>query len=59
MHLRKGIITEEVAKLILSWGHSGLNVRHGPDYVQSDEAVENIAKYIVRASFTRGLKAPT
>jgi len=54
MLLRKGKITEEVAKLILSWRHSGFNVHCGPGIRPGDEeAMENIARYIVRASFSQ------
>lgn len=52
MLLRKGRITEEVAKLILSWRHSCFNVHCGPRIQSRDEdAMENIARYIIRASF--------
>jgi hypothetical protein len=54
MLLRKGKITEEVAKLILSWRHSGFNVHFGPRIRPCDEeAMENIARYIIRASFSQ------
>jgi hypothetical protein len=60
MLLRKGRITEEVAKLILSWRHSGFNVHWGPRILsKDDEAMENIARYIIQTSFNRDLKAPT
>ena len=60
MLLRKGGITEEVAKFILSWRHSAFNVHWGPRILsKDDEAMENIARYIIRGSFTRGLEAPT
>jgi hypothetical protein len=52
--LRKGKITQEVAKLILSWRHSGFNVHCGPRIRPCDEeAMENIARYIIRASFSQ------
>ena len=54
MLLRKGKITEEVIELILSWQHSGFNV-HSGSRIQpgDDEAMENIARYVVRASFSQ------
>ncbi len=54
MLLRKGKITEEVVELILSWQHSGFNV-HSGSRIQpgDDEAMENIARYVVRASFSQ------
>ncbi|MEW6665471.1 MAG: transposase [Thermodesulfobacteriota bacterium] len=46
MLLRKGKITEEVARLILSWRHSGFFVHCGPRIQSGDEkAMENIARY--------------
>jgi hypothetical protein len=54
MLLRKGKITEEVVKLILSWRHSGFNVHFGPRIQPDDkEAMENLARYVVRASFSQ------
>ena len=54
MLLRKGKITEEVVKLIMSWRHSGFNVHCGPRIQPGDEeALENIARYIIRASFSQ------
>jgi hypothetical protein len=54
MLLKKGKMTEEVAKLILSWRHSGFNVHCGPRIQPGDEdAMDNIARYIIRASFTQ------
>ena len=54
MLLRKGKITEEVVELILSWQHSGFNV-HSGSRIQpgDDETMENIARYVVRASFSQ------
>ncbi len=52
--LGKREITEEVAKLILSWRHSGFNVHCGPRIQPGDEeAMDNIARYIIRASFSQ------
>ena len=54
MHARKGKITKEVVKLILSWRHSGFSVHCGPTIQPGDEeAMKNIARYIVRASFSQ------
>jgi hypothetical protein len=54
MLLRKGKITEEVAKLILSWRHFGFNVHCGSRIQSEDEeAMENIARSIIRASFSQ------
>jgi len=54
MLLRKGKITKEVVELILSWRHSGFNVHCGPRIQPADQdALENIARYVVRASFSQ------
>ncbi|MBN1105992.1 MAG: transposase [Deltaproteobacteria bacterium] len=54
MLLRKGKIIEEVVEIILSWRHSGFNVHCGPRIQPGDEeALENIARYVVRASFSQ------
>jgi hypothetical protein len=54
MLLKKRKLTEEVVKLILSWRHSGFNVHCGPRIQPGDEnAMENLARYIVRASFSQ------
>ncbi len=54
MLLRKGKITEEVVKLIMSWRHSGFNVYCGPRIQPGDEeAMENLARHVVRASFSQ------
>jgi len=43
-----------VVKLILSWRHSGFNVHFGPRIQPDDkEAMENLARYVVRASFSQ------
>jgi len=48
------LITEEVVKLIRSWRHSGFNVHCGPRIQPGDEkAMENPARYVVRASFSQ------
>ena len=61
--LRKGKIREEVVKFIMSWRHSlsactaqagGFNVHCGPRIQPDDEeAMENLARYVVRASFSQ------
>jgi hypothetical protein len=52
--VRKGKITEELVQLIMSWRHSGFNVHCGPTIQQNDEeAMENIGRYVVRASFSQ------
>jgi hypothetical protein len=54
MLLRKGKITEEVAKLMLSWRHSGFNVHCGPRIQSGDgQAMEHIARYMIRPSFSQ------
>jgi len=54
MLLRKDKITEEIAKLILSWRHSGFHVHCGPRIQPGDdEAMENLARYVVRASYSQ------
>lgn len=51
---KKGLITEQTIKLISSWHHSGFNVyctdRIYPECAQS---MENLARYIIRASFSQ------
>ena len=43
-----------MVKLILSWRHSGFNVHCGPRIQPGDEeAMENVARYVVRASFSQ------
>jgi hypothetical protein len=54
MLLKKGKVTEEAVRLILSWRHSGFNVHCGPRIQPGDEkAMEDLARYIVRASFSQ------
>jgi hypothetical protein len=54
MLLRKGKITEEIAKLIMSWRYSCFHVDCGPRIQPADdEAMENVARYVVRASFSQ------
>jgi len=50
---KRGLITDRVIELISSWRHSGFNVycsdRIYPRFTQS---MENLARYIIRASFS-------
>ncbi|MBN2034679.1 MAG: transposase, partial [Deltaproteobacteria bacterium] len=54
MLLSKGKITEELVSMVMKWRHSGFNVFCG-DRIQpgDDKAMENLARYIVRASFSQ------
>jgi hypothetical protein len=55
MLLRKGKLTEQMGKLILSCRHSGFNGHRGPPiHAGEEEAMENLARYVVvRASFSQ------
>ena len=54
MLLSKGKITEELVSMLMSWHHSGFNVFCGPRIYPRDEtAMENLARYIIRASFSQ------
>jgi hypothetical protein len=54
MLLNKGKITQEMIAMLSTWRHSGFNVfcgnRISPD---DDTAMENLARYIIRASFSQ------
>jgi len=51
MLLSKGIITQDLVNMLLSWRHSGFNVFCGPRIQPGDQqAMENLARYIIRAS---------
>ena len=51
---KKGLITEQTIKLILSWHHSGFNVFCTDRiYPRSASSMENLARYIIRASFSQ------
>jgi Zn finger protein HypA/HybF involved in hydrogenase expression len=53
MLLSKGKITQDLVSMLLSWRHSGFNVYCDPRIQPGDEqAMENIARYIIRASFS-------
>ena len=54
MLLAKGKITQDMIALLDKWRHSGFNVFFGPRILpRQDESMENLARYIVRASFSR------
>ncbi len=54
MLLEKGKITQDMIVLLDKWRHSGFDVFGGPR-IQPDgeEAMENLARYIVRASLSQ------
>jgi len=52
--LSKGKITEDLVDMLMKWRHSGFNVFCGPRIQPGDEeAMENLARYIIRASFSQ------
>ena len=52
--LSKEKITEELVELLMTWRHSGFNVFCGPRIQPGEEeALENLARYIIRASFSQ------
>jgi len=54
MLLNKGKITEEMVKMLSGWRHSGFNVFCGNRISpKEDTAMENLARYIIRASFSQ------
>ena len=54
MLLSKGKITQDLINILLSWRHSGFNVFCGPRiYPRDEDAMENLARYIIRASFSQ------
>ena len=54
MLLSKGKITEDLVDMMLKWRHSGFNVFCGPRIQPGEEdAIENLARYIIRASFSQ------
>lgn len=54
MLLSKGKITEDLVQMLLGWRHSGFNVFCGPKIQPGEEkAMENLARYIIRASFSQ------
>jgi len=59
MLLSKGIITQDLVNMLLSWRHSGFNVFCGPRIQPGDQqAMENLARYIIRASFSQERMTP-
>lgn len=54
MLLSKGKITQDLVDMVMNWRHSGFNVFCGPRIQPGDEkAMENLARYIIRASFSQ------
>jgi hypothetical protein len=54
MLLSKGKIAQDLVALIFSWRHSGFQVYGGPRIQPAEEeATENLARYIIRASFSQ------
>jgi len=51
---KRGLITDRVIGLILSWRHTGFNV-YCTDriYPRDTKSMENLARYIIRASFSQ------
>lgn len=48
------IITEDLVDMLMNWRHSGFNVFCGSRIQPGDEkAMENLARYIIRASFSQ------
>ena len=54
MLLSKGKITEDLISMLMKWRHSGFNVHCGKRIQPGDEeAMENLTRYIIRASFSQ------
>ena len=54
MLLAKGKITRDMIAILDKWRHSGFNVFFGPRILpRQEDSMENLARYIVRASFSR------
>ena len=54
MLLAEGKITQDLVDMLISWRHSGFNVYSGPGIQPAEqEAVENLARYIIRAFFSQ------
>ena len=50
---KEGKISDFVIENMMSWPHSGFNIFCGNTiYPGNDEGIENLARYIVRASFS-------
>ena len=53
MLLKKGLISERIIDLILSWAHSGFGAYCGKKICPGDKrSNENLTGYIIRASFS-------
>ena len=53
MLLNKGKITKEMIAMLATWRHSGFHVFCGNRISPTDDtAMENLARYIIRASFS-------
>ncbi|MHC4686930.1 MAG: transposase [Planctomycetota bacterium] len=54
MLFSKEKITQELVDMLMSWRHSGFHVYCGPRIQPGDDqAMENLARYIIRASFSQ------
>jgi hypothetical protein len=54
MLLSKGKITRDMVSMLATWKHSGFTVFCGSRiYTHEDTAMENLARYIIRASFSQ------
>jgi len=54
MLLKRSKIKKDLISLLLSWRHTGFNVFCGKRiYPADEEALENLARYIIRASFSQ------
>jgi hypothetical protein len=54
MLLSKGKITRDMITLLDKWRHTGFNVFSGPRILpRNEKSMENLARYIIRASFSR------
>jgi hypothetical protein len=54
MLLSRKKITEDLVDMMMGWRHSGFNVYCGPRIQPGEEeAMENLARYIIRASFSQ------
>ena len=54
MLLSRKKITEDLIEMMMGWRHSGFNVYCGPRIHPGEEqAMENLARYIIRASFSQ------
>ena len=50
----EGKITDSVIENMINWRHSGFNVYCGNAiWPHNDEGLENLARYIIRASFSQ------